>query len=131
MGEAGNRLIALAWNPSAGAAGYQLSRATNPSGPFTLLASNMTAASYQDLSAINGRTNYYEIAAWNGCLLSGSSPAIGVFLPRPALTMTNVTGESLTIAWPAWASDWTLKYTTNLMPPVLFYARDQCRAIQR
>jgi hypothetical protein len=84
------------------------------------LATNLVTTAYQDATAANGRTNYYQVAAFNSCLFSANSPAVGVFLPLPALSLTTAGGSSITIAWPLWASDWVLYYATNLMAPAFW-----------
>ncbi len=116
-GTAGNRVVSLSWPASPGGAAYHLSWSTNPTGPFVPLVSNLAANNYQDTRAASGQTNYYEIAAANGCLTSADSAAVAVFLPQPVLALANVSGGSMSIAWPAWASDWKLVQTGNLNPP--------------
>jgi hypothetical protein len=111
----------LNWSGSSGAAGYDLSSATSASGPFAPLKSNLTVTSYMDTNAVTGQTNYYLLTAVNGCATSASSTVIGVYLPKPALMLANAGSGALNLSWPAWASDWSLYFTTNLNPPVVWH----------
>jgi hypothetical protein len=117
-GTPGNRQISLSWPASLGALTYQLGSSTLPNGPFAPLAGGLTATSYQDTNAVSGQTNYYEIAAANECKLSGVSPAVGIFLPKPNLSVSGSGPQTLNVSWPGWANDWGLFFATNLTPPV-------------
>jgi len=120
-GIAGNRQIALTWSGSSAAAAYSLSSSTHPNGPFQLLTSGLTANSYGDTNATSGQTNYYEVAAANGCQVSGNSTPVGIFLPNPMLFLVNTGSNTLSLSWPAWANDWELYFATNLTPPTLWF----------
>jgi fibronectin type 3 domain-containing protein len=119
----GNRLITLNWSGSSGAASYSLSASTNLNGPFPPLVSGLTTNSYTDASAVSGQTRYYEVSAANGCNVSASSAPVGVFLPKPVLTLATVGANALSLSWPAWANDWNLYFATNLNPPVSWYPK--------
>lgn len=82
-----------------------------------MVAAGLTTTSYADTNAVNGSTNYYQVAAASACGTSANSAAIAVFLPKPALSVSAGPG-SITIQWPAWASDWALWSATNLTAPV-------------
>jgi hypothetical protein len=58
----GNGQITLTWNPSAGATGYIVKRATSNNGYFVTLSSP-GGTSYVDSHLTNGLTYYYRIAA--------------------------------------------------------------------
>ena len=114
-----NRQVSLTWAPTAGADSYTLWRATNSAGPFSLHASGLTSSSFIDKLAVSGMTNYYKVAAVDGCGASVNSSAVSVFLAQPALGFTFNKG-SLIFSWPAWANDWWLWSTTNLTPPTVW-----------
>ena len=116
---AGNRQISLNWALTAGAVSYNLWRSTNNGATYQLAATGLTTSSYVDTSAISGQTNYYEVAATDGCGAGVNSAAVGVFLPLPALGMS-VSTNAMVISWPGWANDWSLYATTNLTPPVVW-----------
>jgi hypothetical protein len=111
---AGNRRISVSWLPAAWAASYNLYRSGD--GVSYVLLTNIAATSVGDVSAVNGQTNYYKVAALDGCASSATSVAVGVPLPLPELGLSQSEGL-LTIRWPSWASDWALMSTSNLTPP--------------
>jgi hypothetical protein len=118
-GAPGNRLISLSWSGVSGAESYILSSSTSPAGPFLPLATNLNANSYVDTNAVSGLTNYYEVTAVNGCNTSLASAPVGILLPNPVLSVASA-GGSLSITWPAWASDWKLFTTSNLALPTVW-----------
>lgn len=59
----GDSSINLSWNAVAGATGYNVKRSTTPGGPYTQIASNVTAVTYADEMVKNGTTYYYVITA--------------------------------------------------------------------
>lgn len=64
--QSATRPVDLSWtaSASAGVLGYNVSRGTNSTGPFTLLTSNpTTATSYVDPSAVIGSTYTYQVVA--------------------------------------------------------------------
>ena len=113
----GNRQIALTWLGVSGATGYILNYSTNVNGPFVLLA-NTVATGTVATNSVLGQTNYYQITAANACSVSPASTPVGVFLPKPAVNITNPDSNTIAIAWPSWANDWGLYCATNLTPPV-------------
>jgi beta-galactosidase len=56
--------VSLFWNPSGSATNYVLSRSTNGSGPFTMIAS-LPATTWLDTNVVNGVTYYYVVHAVN------------------------------------------------------------------
>ena len=79
----GDTQVSLFWNPSGSATNYVLSRSTNSSGPFTVIAS-LPGTSYLDTNVVNGVTYYYVIYAVNPSGQSANSapanatPAVGI-----------------------------------------------------
>src|SRR5262249_30014286 len=120
IGAPGNRLISLSWSGVSGAASYLLSYSISPAGPFLPIATNLNANSYVDTNAVSGQTNYYEVTAVNGCNTSLASAPVGIFLSNPVLSVASTGGGSLSITWPAWASDWKLFNTSNLASPTVW-----------
>ncbi|MBB6692127.1 fibronectin type III domain-containing protein [Cohnella xylanilytica] len=68
---AGNAQVSLSWTASAGATGYNVKRATTSGGPYTTVATGVTATSYADTGLTNGTTYYYVVSATNA---AGESP---------------------------------------------------------
>lgn len=60
-----NAKVNLAWNPSEGASGYNIKRAMVDGGPYTTVASDVTATFYQDSGLTNGVPYYYVVSASN------------------------------------------------------------------
>jgi fibronectin type 3 domain-containing protein len=61
---AGNAQVALSWSASAGAATYNVYRATMSGGEgSTPIATSITATSFKDTSLTNGTTYYYQVTA--------------------------------------------------------------------
>ena len=118
-GVASNRVINLNWTLSSGAAGYNLWRSIDGGSSYQLAAGALTVSSFVDTNAANGQTNYYQVAATDGCGTSANSAAVGVFLPVPAISMS-AGANSLTMSWPNWATGWGLFSTTNLTPPAVW-----------
>jgi len=87
----GLQRVELRWSPSGAykAHGYEVSRATNQSGPFTsiYLTTRWTTPFYMDTAVEAGRTYYYTVAALNNAGKSAPSavvsavPAKGELLP--------------------------------------------------
>lgn len=61
-----NAKVDLAWSPSEGAAGYNVKRSLVDGGPYTTVASNVTATIYQDSGLTNGVPYFYVVSASNG-----------------------------------------------------------------
>lgn len=121
-GTAGIQEIILSWGAVAGADSYNVYHSTN--GSSYALLTNVTGATAIDNSAIMGETNFYEVAAVDGCGPGANSAAASVFLPQsqPVLAATiNVGNNTLSINWPGWADGWTLYYATNLLSPVAWW----------
>lgn len=115
---AGNRQISLAWSVIPGAASYNLWRSTNEGSSYQLLATNVPTSSFVDTNAVNGQENFYQVAANDDCGASANSTTTSILLPLPVLGMS-MSGNALSINWPAWAgSGWGLYFATNLTPPV-------------
>ena len=63
---AGDGQVSLSWNTAAGATSYNAKRATTSGGPYTTIASGLTANTYNDTQALNGTTYYYVVSGVNG-----------------------------------------------------------------
>ncbi len=68
----GSSQIDLSWSAGTGASGYNLKRATQNGGPYTLVAS-LFSTSYSDTGLTSDTTYYYVVAAVNGGGESGNS----------------------------------------------------------
>jgi Tfp pilus assembly protein PilV len=108
---AGDGVATVTWNAVTGADHYQVWRSTT-SGAETLLADNLTAASYVDSSLSDGTTYYYEVVAVDSSGQSGAksneascTPQIGADTTPPtapaSLVTSNLANTSLTLTWTA------------------------------
>lgn len=82
----GLHVVALNWaaSSSAGVTGYQVSRGTSSSGPFTPVGTVGNVTSYTDTTVVSGATYYYVVAAIsNGTVGQNSSPAVQASVPTP------------------------------------------------
>jgi hypothetical protein len=61
----GNSQVSLTWNASAGAESYNVRGSTTIGGPYTTIATSVTANSYTDTGLNNGTTYYYVVSAVN------------------------------------------------------------------
>ena len=61
----GDRKVPLRWLPSFGAASYTVKRATTAGGPYSEIATGVTAASYVDTTVSNDTPYFYTVTATN------------------------------------------------------------------
>ncbi|XID96169.1 cellulose binding domain-containing protein [Paenibacillaceae bacterium WGS1546] len=73
---AGNAQVALSWTASSGATSYTVKRATTSGGPYTNVATNVTATSYTNMGLTNGTTYYYVVSATNSAGTSANSAQV-------------------------------------------------------
>ncbi|MEO7933317.1 MAG: LamG-like jellyroll fold domain-containing protein [Chthoniobacterales bacterium] len=78
----GNGQIALSWSAASGAASYNVKRSTVSGGPYTVIASGLTATNYVDNPVVNGTIYFYVITAVNLGGESGASTQLAV-TPNP------------------------------------------------
>ena len=68
-----NAAVSLAWNAADGADSYVIGRSTITGGPYTNIATGVTATTYLDTGLVNGTTYYYVVAATNAYGVSSNS----------------------------------------------------------
>ncbi len=100
---ASNAAVSLTWNTAVGADSYMVGRSTITGGPYTNIASGVTATTYLDTGLVNGTTYYYVVAATNvygsssNSIEASATPAPSV--PSPWQTQdigaVGITGSSL------------------------------------
>jgi hypothetical protein len=83
----GNGAVPLRWEPSFGATSYTIKRATTSGGPYSPVASGITATSYTDTSVTNGTTYYYVVSAANSAGASGNSPEDSTTPDKPPVNV--------------------------------------------
>ena len=77
---AGDGKVDLDWEVLASATSYRLKRATSESGPFTVIADELTGTSFPDTAVQNGTTYYYAVSA---LVSGGETPDSGVYAATP------------------------------------------------
>jgi hypothetical protein len=99
--------VALSWAASAGAASYNVYRATTPGGEgATPYRTGLTATAFTDTGLTNGTTYYYEVTAVNAAGESGRSAEVSATpqVPAPAAP-TNLSATAgnaqVTLTWSA------------------------------
>ncbi len=70
---ASNAAVLLTWNTAVAADSYMIGRSTITGGPYTNIATGVTATTYLDTGLINGTTYYYVVAATNSYGSSSNS----------------------------------------------------------
>nr|WP_246070607.1 glycoside hydrolase family 6 protein [Paenibacillus kobensis] len=105
---AGNAQVALSWAASSGATSYTVKRATTSGGPYTNVATNVTATSYTNTGLTNGTTYYYVVSASNSAGTSANSaqasatPQATVSVPAAPANLTATAGNAqATLTWTA------------------------------
>lgn len=112
---AGDTQVALTWTATNAAdfSFYSVYRSTTSGGPFTLVATNLTSASYTNTGLQNGTGYYYTVTAtdWTGAESTLSSQAIGmpVIATLPKALGVAASGGNITISWPSTHLGWILE----------------------
>ena len=84
---ASNAAVALTWPPATGAGSYLIGRSLVSGGPYTNLATGVTATNYLDTGLVNGTAYYYVVAATNIYGVSSNSAEVSA-TPMAKLTGT-------------------------------------------
>jgi hypothetical protein len=121
-GTAASGQVVLGWGLVAGAESYDVYRSTD--GITYSLLTNTITAGFTDASAVNGKTNYYQVAAADACGTSATTAPVAIVLSQPTLSAAGVGlaagGRTLTLQWPGWAANWQLYAATNLLSPIVW-----------
>ena len=102
---AGNALVGLTWVGSADAASYRVHRGTISGGPYSAIASGLTATSYSDSAVTNGVAYYYVVTAVNSAGESTNSneaaatPSAPAVPPAPAGLTATAGKKKITLNW--------------------------------
>jgi hypothetical protein len=98
----GSTTVTIRWNATSGATSYKVKRSTSASGPWTVIASGVTATSFSQSLSANGATQYYRVTASNagGDSADSTTAAVTLVPATPAaLTATAVSSTQVRLAW--------------------------------
>ncbi|HEX7654110.1 MAG TPA: GDSL-type esterase/lipase family protein, partial [Verrucomicrobiae bacterium] len=101
--------LVLGWNPVLAATGYNVKRADNPSGPFSLVASNLQAAYFWDGGLAPATSYYYQIFSVNDAGEGPGTASVGAVTlavpPTPILDFMAQGGDrQIRLSWQAAAN---------------------------
>jgi RHS repeat-associated protein len=101
----GNAQVSLAWSSAAGAVAYNVKRSANSGGPYTTIASGVTATNFIDTGLTNGATYFYVVSGTNTVGESDNSSQVSATPSGPASAPTGLTAVSstsrITLTWTA------------------------------
>ena len=109
--------IRLAWSAVGGVTGYNVGRANQSGGPYTLVASNWPGTSYTNSGLANGTTYYYVVAALNIYGPGTNSLEASAQTISTAVMPINliVGGNQMQFTWPSNHIGWHLQMQTNAL----------------
>jgi len=107
--------ITLSWATSGGAASYNVKRSATAGGPYALIASGISAATFTDTGLTNQTTYYYVVSAVNSYGEGPNSTEISG-VPQAQFIVDNADGTGVTIngSWTVSTSA-TTYYGTNYL----------------
>ena len=104
---AGNAQVALNWNAVTNATSYNVKRSTTNNGPYTVVASGVTATNYSDTGLAAATTYYYVVSAvnivgesTNSAQASATTTATAPAVPA-SLTATAISALQISLGWTA------------------------------
>ena len=111
--------INLTWASVGGATNYLVQRSLVNGGPYTVLASGVTATNYTDSGLAGGTTYYYVVAAENngGTSVNSAQASATTLTPPPvpvSLVATGLYGGQIVLSWnaSAGATSYNIKRST-------------------
>lgn len=103
---AGQSQAMLSWVSGAGSTYCNVKRAASSGGPFTIIASNVPAATYTDMDLTNGMTYYYVVSGTNAVgessnsIFASATPSAAAAVPSAPAGLTVFASDSTaTLAW--------------------------------
>src|SRR5260221_13995705 len=112
---AGDRQVFLNWTDSVGATSYNIKRSLTSGGSYTVIATNITAATYVDGGLTNGTSYYYVVSAINGAGQSSNSAQVSARPVSSTVPQLNfgVSSGQIQFIWPQDHTGWSLLVQTN------------------
>ena len=92
----GSNQVLLTWSPVLNATTYNVKRSATSGGPYSTLASGVSAASFTDFAVTYGATYYYAVSAVNslGESANSSEASVTVVTPPTHIEAENYTSQS-------------------------------------
>ncbi|OXM84621.1 fibronectin type III domain-containing protein [Paenibacillus rigui] len=129
-----NNQAILSWTPSSGATSYNVKKATQSGGPYTIISNNVTGATYfVDANVTPGTTYYYVVSAVNESGESANSnevsltpvaldPSLNVIIAEDKVKVGQefIASIDLKNVKNIYAEDFTIKYDNTLFEFVGF-----------
>ena len=114
---AGDGQAALSWNGTAETDSYLVEVSTTNGGPYSLVASNLTATTFTNTGLANGKWYYYVVAAVNWAGASPVSLQASAFpiAPTPPQLSFSMSANLLQLTWPTNYTGWLLQVQTNTL----------------
>jgi len=104
---AGNAQVNLSWDSVPEATGYNVKRATTSGGPYDIIASSVSSATYTDTSVTNGTTYYYVVSALIDGEESGNSSEVSATPQAPS-------SEGSAVLWVTMANGSDIDYDLSM-----------------
>ncbi len=116
----GNAQVSLSWNASTGATSYNVKRSTTSGGPYTTIATGVTATNFTNTQLVNGTTYFFVVTAVNSAGESGNSnqasatPQLSV-PPAPTNLVATPGDGQVSLSWNAssGATSYNVKRSTT------------------
>ncbi|HVM47852.1 MAG TPA: glycosyl hydrolase, partial [Candidatus Acidoferrum sp.] len=108
----GNAQVTLRWKAVTGATGYNVKRAAMSGGPYTTIASGITATNYTDTGLVNNAPCYYVVSALSLSGESANSVEAAVIPGGQAVNCGTTNGAAWFVA-DAWFSGGSTSSTTS------------------
>jgi aryl-phospho-beta-D-glucosidase BglC (GH1 family) len=122
---ASNAQVTLQWSAVGSAGSYNLKRSIATNGPYAVIATGLPGTNYVDLGLTNGVAYYYVVSSFNlngegtNSFQVSATPQPAQAPPEMAVNLVPGGGQ-LVIAWPGWATNFSVWAATNLTPPALW-----------
>jgi fibronectin type 3 domain-containing protein len=99
--------IALAWNAVTNAANYNVKRATTNGGPYTVVATGVTATNYNDTGLADGTPYFYVVSAVNvggesTNSVQATATTLGPLVHQYSFSETSGTNVADSVGGPVW-----------------------------
>ncbi len=124
---ANSNQVTLTWSATTGAASYTIGQSTTSGGPYTTIASGITATSYTTTGLTNGTTYYYVVSAVNATGTGANSAQISSVPTAQPLYWDTTTSAGLGNGSGNWDINTTPTWsasTAGTNNPLLTYLND-------